>query len=103
MIYRALCISLLFLGLTRAEPPKLLGSDGADLERVREKYRAHDAEISKEVQAQLARADKALTGGPYTIVHKKRPLPGVDPHDYVSLATYFWPNPDTKDGLPYVR
>ncbi len=36
-------------------------------------------------------------------MHKKHPLPGVDPHDYVSLATYFWPNPDTKDGLPYIR
>ncbi|MDO8183492.1 MAG: alginate lyase family protein [bacterium] len=26
-----------------------------------------------------------------------------DKHDYVSLAKYRWPNPDTKDGLPYIR
>ena len=34
------------------------------------------------------------------------PLPfevSDDPHDYVSVATYYWPNPDTPDGLPWVR
>jgi hypothetical protein len=29
--------------------------------------------------------------------------PSGDKHDYMSLAPYFWPNPDTKDGLPYIR
>ncbi len=24
-------------------------------------------------------------------------------HDYASLATYWWKNPDTKNGLPYIR
>ncbi len=30
--------------------------------------------------------------------------PPVPPtkHDYVSLAPYYWPNPDTADGMPYV-
>ena len=49
------------------------------------------------------RGDSLLSGGPFTIVHKQHPLPGVDPHDYVSLAPYYWPNPDTPDHLPYVR
>ncbi|MEM9857461.1 MAG: alginate lyase family protein, partial [Bacteroidota bacterium] len=26
-----------------------------------------------------------------------------DMHDYYSLGVYWWPNPDTEDGLPYVR
>ena len=26
-----------------------------------------------------------------------------NPHDYASIGTYWWPNPDTADGLPYVR
>src|SRR5947209_7258233 len=101
MTPRAICfVSLICLcTISRAAPPNLLGSDGASLERVREKFRAGDPEISAQVKTQLARADKALGAGPYTIVHKKHPLPGVDVHDYVSLATYFWPNPDTKDGL----
>lgn len=27
--------------------------------------------------------------------------PHADRRDYVSIATYFWPNPDTPDGLPW--
>src|SRR5205809_371174 len=27
---------------------------------------------------------------------------GADRHDYVSLSIYWWPNPDTASGLPYV-
>ncbi|MDP4209000.1 MAG: alginate lyase family protein [Bacteroidota bacterium] len=26
-----------------------------------------------------------------------------DKHDYMSLAPYFWPNPNTPNGLPYIR
>ena len=29
--------------------------------------------------------------------------PTSDPHDYVSIGTYWWPNPKTADGLPFVR
>ncbi|KAK6341167.1 hypothetical protein TWF696_008253 [Orbilia brochopaga] len=29
--------------------------------------------------------------------------PSKNIHDYVSLRKYWWPNPDTEDGLPYVR
>lgn len=27
----------------------------------------------------------------------------IDLHDYVSYSPYWWPNPHTKDGLPYIR
>ena len=26
-----------------------------------------------------------------------------DPHDYMSFGPYWWPNPDTPNGLPYIR
>ncbi|MEA3288364.1 MAG: alginate lyase family protein [Candidatus Marinimicrobia bacterium] len=29
--------------------------------------------------------------------------PSGDKHDYTSMGPYWWPNPDTPDGLPYVR
>lgn len=34
---------------------------------------------------------------------KTKPSPSGDLKDYVSLSRYFWPNPKTKDGLPYIR
>jgi uncharacterized Ntn-hydrolase superfamily protein len=87
---------------------------GADLPRVfqcepdvvvqaRQKWRGHDLSVTEAVNRIIADADKALTGGPYAVTLKKHPAPGGDPHDYVSLAPYFWPNPNTPDHLPYVR
>lgn len=35
-------------------------------------------------------------------VYNKEQILDFDRHDYVSLATYYWPNENTPDGLPYV-
>ncbi len=54
--------------------------------------------------AELRRdADAAMTAGPFTVVNKTKLPPSGDRHDYRSLAIYWWPNPDTPDGLPYVN
>ncbi|MEO0629119.1 MAG: alginate lyase family protein [Planctomycetota bacterium] len=29
--------------------------------------------------------------------------PSGDPREYISIGPYWWPNPDTDDGLPFVR
>ena len=42
----------------------------------------------------------ALNVGPLSVVRDKRLAPSQDPHDYTSIAPYFWPNPATPDGLP---
>lgn len=33
----------------------------------------------------------------------KRIAPSGDPHDYVSLSPYWWPNPESPNGEPYYR
>lgn len=48
-------------------------------------------------------ADKVLDDGPFSVMQKSRVPPSGDKHDYMSQATYFWPNPDTPNHLPYVR
>ena len=50
-----------------------------------------------------ADAARARAGGPFCVTDKRRPAPGGDPHDYVSRGPYWWPNPTTADGLPWVR
>ncbi len=37
------------------------------------------------------------------VTFKPSPIEGIDIKDYVSLATYWWPNPNTLDHLPYIR
>jgi hypothetical protein len=48
------------------------------------------------------RADAYLDVEPPSVVRKRVLPPSGDIHDYLSLAPYFWRNPDTDDGLPYV-
>lgn len=48
-------------------------------------------------------ADKAMTTSIRAITDKTVKGPSSDPHDYVSLSPYRWPNPDTADGMPWIR
>lgn len=49
------------------------------------------------------RSDKYLHEGALSVTQKSRRPPSGDLHDYMSVGTYWWPNPGTPDGLPYVR
>ena len=53
--------------------------------------------------ARVRRADAALAAPLSAIVDRPEPSPTGDPHDYVSYARYWWPDPNSRTGLPYVR
>lgn len=58
----------------------------------------------KQAIAKLERdAQKALKTEILPVVSKTALPPSGDKHDYMSQAPYFWKNPNTKDGLPYIR
>ena len=62
-----------------------------------------NADIPREVLDKLRTDADALLERPnVTVLNSKLPRPSGDVHDYVSVAPYFWPNPDTPDGLPWV-
>ena len=48
-------------------------------------------------------ADEYLDLPILSVIYRKAVPPTKNPHEYASLAPYWWPNPDTPDGLPYVR
>lgn len=48
-------------------------------------------------------ADKSLKVGTFSVTQKTRTAPSGNKHDYLSLAPYWWPDPDKKDGLPWIR
>lgn len=49
------------------------------------------------------RAEEALSHPIRCITDERAPLSGGGPHDYYSNGDYWWPNPQTKDGLPYIQ
>ena len=48
-------------------------------------------------------ADKYMKTPPLSVMDKKPMPPSGDKHDYMSMARYYWPNPDTPNHFPYVR
>ncbi len=48
-------------------------------------------------------ADRWLDKPNPTIVNKPVAPASGDKHDYMSLGKYWWPNPNTPNGLPYIR
>lgn len=55
-----------------------------------------------ELAALAAQSAAALKEPVATVTDKKITPPSGDPHDYVSFARYYWPDPAKPDGLPYV-
>ena len=78
-------------------PPATLEMNGAFLAAVK----AHPPAVI--VHAVKVNADWAMTEGPYSVMDKQETPPSGSKHDYMSLGIYWWPNPATKNGLPYVR
>lgn len=65
--------------------------------------KANNAAVIPAYKQLLKDADKALQFGPVSVMEKKNQPPSGDKHDYMSLAPYFWPDPNKPDGLPYIR
>jgi hypothetical protein len=104
----AVVFSMPFADLSAGEPvapaaPKVFTSDGKFLAQVRVRAAANDPALAPAVKKLRQQADKSLKAGPFAVTDKTVPSPSGDPHDYVSMAPYWWPNPNTPDGLPYVR
>lgn len=51
----------------------------------------------------LKEANLELSKKIISVVDKPKLPPSGDKHDYMSMGRYWWPNPETKDGLPYIR
>lgn len=83
------------LAATAQTAPKVVTFDGGALA----------AKKADPALVRMARseADKALKFEPVSVTAKTKVPPSGDKRDYMSLARYFWPNPDTPNHLPYVR
>lgn len=79
----------------------LLNSE--ELFQIKEQVRTKDSSLMPAYEKLLAEAEEALKPGPFSVVFKTATPPSGDKHDYMSMCPYWWPDPDTPNGLPYIR
>ena len=77
--------------------------DEEQLVTARAKAEVGVAPYAEAVDSLKQRANQLLTMESPSVMQKKMMPSSGDKHDYYSLGIYWWPNPDTEDGLPYVR
>lgn len=73
------------------------------LEKNKSRINGKDPSILPAYKQLIKDADKAMDFGPVSVMEKKNDPPTGDKHDYMSLAPYFWPDPEKPGGLPYIR
>lgn len=108
--FQAVIVTLFVIGSARVvsaqHPPRVFVLNGKALQETKQKLA--DTKTADPLQlaalAKLERdAQKALKVGVQPIIAKTAVPPSGDKHDYMTQAPYFWKNPATKDGLPYIR
>ena len=88
---------------TQANKLRVFLLDSSQLQANRVKVQEGDTNLVSAVNRLKEDARKALKAGPFSVVDKAITPPSGDKHDYMSQAPYFWPNPATSNGLPYIR
>lgn len=83
--------------------PRVFIIDGAALTIAKQRTQQNDGSLKPALAKLIREADRALTIEPLSVTRKKITPPSGDRHDYMSLAPYWWPDPNTPNGLPYVR
>lgn len=73
------------------------------LEAARQQYDRQEEPVFSLVQDLVNEANALLEIAPYSVLQKKHIPPSGNMNDYYSIGVYWWPNPETADGLPYIR
>jgi hypothetical protein len=82
---------------------QLLTVDTEHVTAVKESLLRGDPQFRSALTELDADANVALKIKPVSVMDKDVTPPSGDKHDYMSQAPYYWPNPSTANGLPYIR
>ena len=100
------CIAIFFSSWSPVHEqgkPAVFALNAQSLEKNKKRVAAKDPSVMAAYKVLIKDADKALQFGPVSVMEKKNDPPSGDKHDYMSLAPYFWPDPNKPGGLPYIR
>lgn len=82
---------------------KLTLTDFSEIQAQKKRIAGKEKESLESYTSLIKNADKSISAGPFSVMNKTGIPPSGSKHDYMTLAPYFWPNPDTPNRLPYIR
>jgi hypothetical protein len=85
------------------EGPHVISCSPDDLAATKARLASGDKRLIPALEQLVRDADRGLRQAPVSVLDKKKSVDGADLRDYVSFAPYWWPDPNSPDGLPYVR
>lgn len=102
-----LCVVALLISFSsmRAQDatPRTFLLDPDVISTVRDAIHRGDETYTVALKQLCREGERALKQKPVSVMDKEQMPPSGDKHDYMSLAPYWWPDPEKEDGLPYVR
>ncbi len=103
-IKKRVFISLLLLAsLSLSAANDLIYLNEASLQAVQKEIKNYHYFFYSAYLDLIDAADAEMKKAVNPVTNKTQTPPSGDKHDYLSLAPYWWPNPDTEDGLPWIR
>lgn len=103
LMYLSSCKSLVEQKATQTETkPQLIFLSEERLEKVKSLIEKKDQYFTEPYDLLIAGANEELTKAPNPVTNKTQTPPSGDKHDYMSIAPYRWPNPETEDGFPWI-
>jgi len=83
--------------------PRVFLIDARKLAETKQRIQSGDKTFDPALAKLEADARQALQQKPLSVTTKAVTPPSGDKHDYMSQAPYFWPDPKSPNGLPYIR
>ncbi|NRD23040.1 alginate lyase family protein [Winogradskyella litoriviva] len=98
-----LLISICGCNSAQEASEKLRVIEYQELEHQKSLIKKGDKKAVENYNKLIKQVDKLLNRSVFSVVNKVGVPPSKSKHDYMSIGPYWWPNPETADGLPYIR
>lgn len=73
------------------------------VKQVKNSIKKGEPQFQEAYSSLIKSANNALKNELTSVIQKNQTPPSGSKHDYLSLAPYFWPDPNKSDGLPWIR